>query len=105
MTPRMKEALDAIRRLTVDGVSPTYRQLKEELGLTGLSAVHRVVHQLRREGLVHFDDGHARSLSVINAVPSTSQMLTWTDAEIERATKSLLKISAARAAAKGRAAA
>lgn len=50
MTPRQKQVLDAIRILTVDGVSPTFDQIRNHVGLTSKGEVHRIVTALERSG-------------------------------------------------------
>lgn len=91
MTPCMKQALDAIRRLTVDGVSPTYRDLQAELGLASVSGVHRLVHSLIRAGALR-QPGHGyRSIEIVEG-PTRDQMENWSDAEIRRVALVLYEI-------------
>lgn len=69
MTPTQAEVIATIRRLTVDGVSPSYRQLAAELGISSTQAIHAMLHRLRALGLVDFDDGRKRTLRVIEPDP------------------------------------
>lgn len=51
LTPKQKEVLETVQRLTqTDGSAPTLRRLKEELGLGQLSSVQRHVEALRLKG-------------------------------------------------------
>src|SRR3569833_2311122 len=64
-TPRMAECLKAIRKLTVDGVPPSYEQLRIALGLASKSGIHRLVGQLRERGLIEHERGAGRSIALI----------------------------------------
>lgn len=50
MTPRERSLLDAIERLTVDGVVPTYTALARAVGLASKSGIHRMVSSLIEQG-------------------------------------------------------
>lgn len=52
MTPRERECLDAIKRLTVHGVGPTYQEIADHIGLASKSGAHRMVESLEAQGLV-----------------------------------------------------
>lgn len=64
MTPRMRELLAHIERLTVDGVPPTYDQLKDEMGYASKSTIHRLMHQLAERGIVAMTPAKRRSVAV-----------------------------------------
>ena len=64
MTPKQEECLKAIRRLTVGGVSPSYDELREALGLTSKSGVHRLVHGLAERGHIVINYGKRRSIGM-----------------------------------------
>lgn len=66
MTPKMQKTLEAIQRLTVDGVPPSFDELREDLGLANKSGVHRLLHGLRDHGIIDFLPGRARSIRIIN---------------------------------------
>lgn len=72
MTPKQKEMLDAIEALTVDGVSPTFRDLKDYLGMTSLNNVHRVIHRLIEDGYLIHVSGRWRSLRLVSRTDSRS---------------------------------
>lgn len=65
MTPRQRECLDAIKRLTVRGVGPTYEQLRVELGVSSKSNVHRLVSALVASGRLARTAHRDRSLRVL----------------------------------------
>lgn len=64
MTPKQRACLDAIVRLTKNGVPPSYDELRVELRLKSKSGVHRFVQGLKDRGLIAHLPGRARSLSV-----------------------------------------
>jgi SOS-response transcriptional repressor LexA len=64
LTPRAAECLDAIRRLTVDGVPPNHRQLQVELDLHSMSSITRLLNELRERGHITWRPGVARSLVI-----------------------------------------
>lgn len=68
MTREQLRTLDAIRRLTVDGVSPCYREIGVDLGCTK-GNVHRRVTELRRDGFIHFDS-RSRSITILTDNPA-----------------------------------
>jgi SOS-response transcriptional repressor LexA len=65
MTPQEKACLDAIVRLSADGVSPTYDELRAALGLASKSGVARLVDALEAQGFVRRGKGGARNLEVL----------------------------------------
>jgi SOS-response transcriptional repressor LexA len=66
LTPRERDCLDAIKRLTVDGVPPTFEQLRAELGVGSKSTVHRLVHGLHRRGAIAMRAEAKRSIRVLD---------------------------------------
>lgn len=64
MTPAMARCLEAIKDLTVDGVSPSFRELKAYLNLS-TSGVHRLVTALEERGHLTRIPNRARSFVVI----------------------------------------
>lgn len=67
MTPAQAKVIATISRLTVDGVSPSYRDLAKALDIRSLQAIHAMLHRLRALGLVDFEDGRRRTLRVIGS--------------------------------------
>lgn len=66
-TPQQARVLHAIRKLTVDGVSPSYRELAVELKL-GLGNVHQLVARLKDKGLVSHEPDRRRTIQIIEPV-------------------------------------
>jgi SOS-response transcriptional repressor LexA len=95
MTPRMQQALDAIRRLTVKGVAPTYDELAADMGLTTKSAAFRIVKLLRERGLVTSEGGTQRNIKIVEG-PTRAAMEAWSDAEILRVQFDLQQIQVER---------
>ena len=50
MTPRQKQVLDAIRALTVDGVAPSFEEIREHYGRSSKGEIHRMVSALENAG-------------------------------------------------------
>jgi len=75
LTPTQKRCLEAIDRLTICGVPPSYRQLSDALGLRSVSCTHGLVQQLVERGYVRAGTGKARTIEVI-ARPSLSAHLS-----------------------------
>lgn len=83
LTKRQSQCLDAIRRLTVDGVPPTYNEIAADIGLASKSGINRLVVGLRERGLVAFLDGHRhRTLAVIGDHVSSSVLHTLSSEEL-----------------------
>jgi len=64
LTPRQRECLDVIQRLSLDGVPPSFREIGDALGVSG-SGVHRLVHGLAERGAIHFRPDRPRSIEVV----------------------------------------
>ena len=65
LTPRQRECLDVIQRLSLDGVPPSFREIGDALGIVSKSNVHRLVHGLAERGAIHFRPGRVRSIAVV----------------------------------------
>lgn len=66
LTKHQAECLGAIIQLTTaEGVTPTYDELKEHLGLASKSGVHRLITALEERGYLHRLPHCARALEVI----------------------------------------
>lgn len=52
MTPRERDLVEAIRRLTVDGIAPTYDELATELGYASKSRIFYLMNALERQGMI-----------------------------------------------------
>lgn len=89
-TPQMAETLAAIRRLTVDGISPTLRELQVELGLANVSGVHRALSRLKQRGLVSWEPNLSRSLQIVDQAPNYDAMPTSELLAISRQVEAVL---------------
>lgn len=66
LTPQMRACLDAIQRLTRDGMPPSYDELAQALGKTSNGALASLLTRLRERGYVDWMPGHARSLTLVH---------------------------------------
>lgn len=66
LTSQQARCLGAIRKLSRGGVSPSYDDLKGELGLSSKGNVHRLVTDLKARGAITFKPGHARSIRILD---------------------------------------
>jgi SOS-response transcriptional repressor LexA len=49
-----------------DGVAPSYREMKEGLGQTSLSGIHRFVHGLEEMGVIRRVNGRGRGIEIVD---------------------------------------
>lgn len=73
MTPRQRDLLQAIADLTVDGVSPTYDQLRAHIGIASKSGVCRMVKGLERQGFIRRNFGCRQTLQVVSLPTSEAE--------------------------------
>lgn len=74
LTRRQADCLRAIEDLTVDGVGPTYDQLRVRLGIGSKSGIHRLITALRERGRVRHLHGRRQSLEVVcSTVPTKTK--------------------------------
>jgi SOS-response transcriptional repressor LexA len=66
MTPKQRELVGTIQRLTVDGVSPTFDDLRVALGRASKAPLHAMIHRLVAKGVLTIEAGKRRSLVVRN---------------------------------------
>lgn len=66
MTRQQRKCLDAIKALTVDGVSPSFDEIREHMGLKSKSGVHRIIHTLKARGVIASVPYCDRSLTIRN---------------------------------------
>lgn len=66
MTRQQRKCLDAIKALTVDGVSPSFDEIREHMGLKSKSGVHRIIHALKARGVIASVPYCDRSLTIRN---------------------------------------
>lgn len=82
MIPRTREmnrTLAALRKLTVDGVPPTYDQVARELGIVSRSGVHARLTALREAGLVRWEPSRQGSLRITDDPWSDLAKLSTSD--------------------------
>lgn len=105
MTPVQNQTISYIRayRAEHDGVSPSYGEIADWLGLKARSGVYRILHELKARGLLTFSPHRARSV-VLTEAPARATMERWSDEEIVRVRLDLQDIATQRRV-KGRAAA
>jgi repressor LexA len=66
LTPRQREVVSAIRRLTRDrGYPPTIRELACEISVAGPNGVKQHLRLIARKGWVTWNEGKARTLRVV----------------------------------------
>ena len=85
MTPRERSLLDAIERLTNQGVPPTYSKLRDELGLAAKSGVHRMVASLIGQGRLRRSWKKHQSLEIVRpSGPTDVEIGLMSDDDIRR---------------------
>ena len=67
MTPKQKELLDFIKLYGTEqgGISPSYDEMKDFMGLASKSGIHRIVAALEERGLIRRLENRARSIVII----------------------------------------
>jgi repressor LexA len=67
LTQRQKEALDFIDSYitAAGGVSPTFSEIRDAIGLSNKSGAHRIVASLVERGLIRRKRGRSRAIEVI----------------------------------------
>lgn len=65
MTPKQKLVLDFIKTyVEIKGFSPSYTNIAIGIGLKSKSNIHRIVHELRKQGLLEVKPHVVRSINV-----------------------------------------
>lgn len=73
LTRRQREALDFILAYRAEnGVSPTYREIMNALGVAGISHVSRLVYALRDRGHIRLLPNHHRSILPLDERPTAA---------------------------------
>jgi repressor LexA len=67
LTQPQRACLQAIADLTLDGVAPTFDEIKDRLGLRSKSGVNRLLTELKKRGAVDWLLGQSRSITIIAA--------------------------------------
>lgn len=71
LTPKQAQCLDAIKRLTENGVPPTYETLKDAMGIASKGGIHRMVCGLEERGYITRIPNKHNSIKVINPQASS----------------------------------
>lgn len=67
MTPKQKLVLDFIYTyVKIKGFAPSYSDIATGLGMKSKSNIHRLVHELRKEGLIELRPHLIRSMKVVD---------------------------------------
>jgi len=64
MTPKHRELLDHLKAMTVDGVPPTYEQLRVAMGYASKSRIHGLMHGLAERGLIALTPAKSQSATI-----------------------------------------
>ena len=68
MTPKQKLVLDFIKTyIEIKGFAPSYSNIATGLNLKSKSNIHRLVHELRKQGLLEVKPHLIRSIAVKEA--------------------------------------
>ena len=95
MTATEAAFLRAVADLTVDGVTPSYDELRRHLGYASKSNIHRLVEQLVAKGmLTHARTGH-RSLRLVPDVAERVAREVQADLAIDGVTVDVRRVQAA----------
>jgi SOS-response transcriptional repressor LexA len=65
LTEQQARVVEAIRRLTVDGVAPSYSELCADLDIPSKGNLQQILARLRERGVVEWMHGRARSLRLV----------------------------------------
>jgi SOS-response transcriptional repressor LexA len=84
MTPIQHKTLEAIRRLSADGVSPSLTEIAAAVGVSSRGRVHAILSRLRDQGIVDWWPGRQRSITIVSEGPTKDQMSRWSSAELSR---------------------
>lgn len=95
MTPAQLTTLNTLRVLTIGGVSPTVRELARELGKSDDAVTDSLKH-LRSLGLVTWEHGKARTLTVIADAVSPAVLNALSDAALDQVLAHVCGIRASR---------
>lgn len=66
MRPKQRELLKHIEAMTIDGVPPTYEQLRVAMGYASKSTIHYLMHGLAERGIVSLTPMKRNSVAVRN---------------------------------------
>lgn len=85
LTRAQADCLSAIRRLmTDDGVPPSYEELRQAMGLSSRSGIHRLLVGLKDRGVIRWSPDRARSIEIVARRPSLSELGNMPTLELEQ---------------------
>ena len=73
LTPVQAKTMAAVRRLTHDGVSPSYDEIRREIGLASNAGVVRLLRGLKERGAIDFIPNRARSVRIVGELEGLDQ--------------------------------
>lgn len=81
MTPMQKEALDFITAYIAefDGISPSFQNIADGLGLKSKSGAHRLIWALHEMGAIHISAGRGRRITIPGAATNISRAATLSE--------------------------
>ena len=81
MTPMQKKALDYITDYIAefDGVSPSFQNIADGLGIKSKSGAHRLVWALHDMGAIHVSAGRGRRITIPGADTNLSRAATLSE--------------------------
>lgn len=95
LTKKQYELLMLIdRRLHEDGVSPSFEEMKEAVGLKSKSGIHRLISALEERGFIRRLPNRARALEVLRLPENMADPAGITVKEFVRTTNAFSKMSA-----------
>lgn len=79
MTPKQKEALDYITDYIAEygGISPSFQNIADGLGIKSKSGVHRLVWALHDMDAIHISAGRWRRITIPGADTNISRAAAW----------------------------
>jgi SOS-response transcriptional repressor LexA len=83
-TRRQNQALEAIRKLTIEGVPPSIAELAGELGYAHRAAVHGLLCELRDRGLITWVPKAARSIRIVEPALRREDLERYDDEALRR---------------------
>lgn len=98
MTPQELRILDALRRLTVNGMSPKLDDLAFEAGIQSKGSVHRILSRMRDKGVIYWKYHSWRAISIVREGPSREQIAAWSTEELHRIASTIGEVLADRSA-------
>lgn len=72
LTPKMQRCKDFIAVFSaMHGVSPSFQEIADNLGLKSKSPVHRIIHKLVDRGHATYTPNHSRTITILQDICPT----------------------------------